>query len=951
VALGVGTVVILGNFYETARLGIEHEVTVQWLGAADVTVHPLGAHWGSLPETIVEPIAELDNTDLVAARLKRRVRCSSAVPGADTGSADDKSLRIDGIGIDPAVSHRLVSFPGLEGRKFEAGERGKAVIERQLGDDLSVGVGGTVFVTDPDSDRVQQLEVIGLFTSSRIGDMQSPYVYMHVRDLQEVVAEPGAASAIDVILKSSDKSALNEAKKRIESILEDKQLGPRTRVETAEFRQLLLDEARRLTKLSMTLGAFIAMMSAFFIILTTMSMSLFERTGSLGVMRCIGMTRGQLAGLMAVELIPLGVVGTLIGLGGGMLLSSALGMAFAHAGIQIQTNTWGLALASASGLFTTLVTVSFLLGHIMRISPLAALRPEADPPRTRYLVYSGVMGMLLIVAHEIIMSEPDQTRWLTESFATAGAASIYLGYILLTPLLVLLLAPMTARLVGPLLGLSGKLAEDQFGRVPWRSTGVCWMLVVGLSLIVYIAVSTESMINIWNFTGRLPSAFVWAQGYVPNEKVDRALTMDVVSDPTTLVDVDCKITPVSETRGRRSMKDALFGAFLDKLTRPVFVGSDPRRLLSMVNVTFDEGNYEDALAKLGEGGYVLVPAQTATNHGLRLGDRVNIGINDRTEVFEIAAIVQSPILDLTVSAFQASSYMQFAAANVVIGTNADLRSRFDLDVASMIIFDLNFRETDPPAYFSRLEASTNSVDWPLVLEAWLPLLPFDNDYLEVPAGDLAAWRASGCAMPPPESLAAFCERVRKAHRRAAWSWESTDAHERWSIFSERLLLQTLAANMGRADARTGSLRRLKATVDKGIREAASSATWMPTIVLVVAAIGIGNLMMVSVQIRARQIAVLRAVGAVKSQIIRLVLAEAISLGLVGSLCGIALGAHMAFTDNRVTGSLLGFDAPTTVPFEKLALGIGVTLLVCMGAGLIPARRAARNDVVSAMQAF
>ena len=54
-----------------------------------------------------------------------------------------------------------------------------------------------------------------------------------------------------------------------------------------------------------------------------------------------------------------------------------------------------------------------------------------------------------------------------------------------------------------------------------------------------------------------------------------------------------------------------------------------------------------------------------------------------------------------------------------------------------------------------------------------------------------------------------------------------------------------------------------------------------SIILVVAAIGIGNLMMVSVHMRTRQIAVLRAVGAVKSQIIRLILAEAATLGLLG----------------------------------------------------------------------
>jgi putative ABC transport system permease protein len=118
---------------------------------------------------------------------------------------------------------------------------------------------------------------------------------------------------------------------------------------------------------------------------------------------------------------------------------------------------------------------------------------------------------------------------------------------------------------------------------------------------------------------------------------------------------------------------------------------------------------------------------------------------------------------------------------------------------------------------------------------------------------------------------------------------------------------------------------------------------------VVAAIGVGNLMMVSVQIRSRQIAVLRSIGAVKSQIIRLVLAEAIALGLLGSVIGMALGAHLALSDNRITGALMGFQPEIVIPIGTVTLGIALTLMVCLGAGIIPARYAARNNIIAAMQ--
>lgn len=118
------------------------------------------------------------------------------------------------------------------------------------------------------------------------------------------------------------------------------------------------------------------------------------------------------------------------------------------------------------------------------------------------------------------------------------------------------------------------------------------------------------------------------------------------------------------------------------------------------------------------------------------------------------------------------------------------------------------------------------------------------------------------------------------------------------------------------------------------------------IALLVAASLIVNTFSVLVMQRARELALLRALGASPGQLRVMVLGEAAATGLVGSLAGTGLGWAAAVGIATVTAP----SAPTPGPsLTMFALVVAAGLLVAVVAALLPARRACRIAPVTAMR--
>jgi putative ABC transport system permease protein len=114
------------------------------------------------------------------------------------------------------------------------------------------------------------------------------------------------------------------------------------------------------------------------------------------------------------------------------------------------------------------------------------------------------------------------------------------------------------------------------------------------------------------------------------------------------------------------------------------------------------------------------------------------------------------------------------------------------------------------------------------------------------------------------------------------------------------------------------------------------------VALLVGAVGVANIMIISVLERRSEIGLRRALGATKGHIRTQFLSEAILLGLLGGTVGVALGA---------VATAIYADAKhwaTVIPTEAWAGGIVASVIIGAVAGIIPALRAARLSPTQAL---
>lgn len=161
--------------------------------------------------------------------------------------------------------------------------------------------------------------------------------------------------------------------------------------------------------------------------------------------------------------------------------------------------------------------------------------------------------------------------------------------------------------------------------------------------------------------------------------------------------------------------------------------------------------------------------------------------------------------------------------------------------------------------------------------------------------------------------------------------------------AKRLAIQSLAQNHSdSSDYTVDTGNNIASKLTELVNYLTIAACILVGVILLVSSISIANIMLVNVVERRREIGIRKAVGATTRNIMNQFLAEALIMSLRGGVVGLLLAYAVAAI------ALLFFNLSVTFSWLALGIGFGVPITIGIIAGVYPAYRAARQDIISAL---
>ncbi|HVP09839.1 MAG TPA: FtsX-like permease family protein [Phycisphaerae bacterium] len=897
VALGVGVIVWVTCCYESVRLKVT-DVVLEWIGRSHVIVEPDLGVWAFFDQDIEGLVAKVPGVSYTTVQTREYVEAAPPPKGAADQAAPQFS-RIEVTGVVPEKEQRFRTHKMAAGRFLLPDDKDAIVVEKLLADEFKLSVGDDILIRrHSESQPVRRFKIVGIADRRRASLNQAQMTWARLADVQSICGLPGKVKDVDIMVAEPTTKNIRDIAAAIRSAIDKRNeqreaagLEPeRIEVKTTETQHQKLDAAQGLLRFIMMLLSCAVLLTAFFIILATMSMGITEQITEIGLMRCVGVTRRQIAGLVLLQTAPLGIAGTLLGLPLGFALEGlTMKMAPDYVGAMAVSH-WGVILAIVGGIGTTLLGAAVPAMSSLTVSPVDAARAQVGGRLLRWLWLMAILGGVLIGGHEMVkrsMSSEDMATF--DARAIVSLILLYSGCAMIVPAVIMVFGRMAVHAAARLLALRPQLLGDEIAKAPYRSAAICCGLMVGLSLIVGLVVWGESVKAGWQFPKEFPDAMLYSYEPIPLEEFQAVRHTEGIAQFTVTDDFAFSLKKPPKSGILRSLSG------LDQFSR--FLAINPDEGFALVKLAYAEGNEQDAIAKLKQGGHILVTREFALANKKGLGDTVTIWVGSKKASFTIAGVVASPGLDIAISFFNATTYFQTYSVGAIIGTLADARRLFGRDYGKLMLFNFSFEQTDS----SRITSDSGQT-----IVGSTGVTPEGRPTFEMGAGPLPG---NG---------------------------------------PEEQVVNQILAKLDYPPKAFVTARELKHQIDRNINRVMLLLSAIPMVGLIVAALGLANLMAANVASRTRQIAVLRAIGTTRGQLARIVIGEALVLGLIGSVVGLALGIALGRTSNFMTMLLSGFQPEFAVPWHMVAAGAALATLLCLLAALIPARYAARSNIVSVL---
>jgi len=446
-----------------------------------------------------------------------------------------------------------VSWEGDDGLQGITIKEGRApdgpdelAIDKATADTENFSVGDTVsYLTDVGTFEGTITATVGLGSADSFGGAQ-----LVALDLETALVNFGADGKVDAIdLAIADGADVATVQQAIEEVL-----PPQTEVVTGEeVAQETADNVNQFVNVfgtGLLIFAFITAFVSAFIINNVFQITIGQRLRELALLRAVGASGRQVRWMITIEAFALGVLATVIGIFGGLLVARGL-------------------IAALVGIGITMASVIVPSRRAARIPPVAAMRPELGfaAMRSRRLVAGVIVTAIGVTMFLVgLFLRPGGTPGLI-GFAGIGALLLFLGVASLSSTVA---TPVT-RLIGwpieKLFKVPGALARQNVARAPRRTSSSASALTIGVALVSSTAVFASSLRA--SLVDTLESAI--SADYIVTDSGFQGLS-PVVSETLTDVPELEAVTPIRGISGQVDGGTKNFGAVdavaFEKLVNP-----------------------------------------------------------------------------------------------------------------------------------------------------------------------------------------------------------------------------------------------------------------------------------------------------------------------------------------------------------------------------------------------
>jgi len=164
------------------------------------------------------------------------------------------------------------------------------------------------------------------------------------------------------------------------------------------------------------------------------------------------------------------------------------------------------------------------------------------------------------------------------------------------------------------------------------------------------------------------------------------------------------------------------------------------------------------------------------------------------------------------------------------------------------------------------------------------------------------------------------------------------------IDDEQAVMEMRRALMGAGVLNVGSGRVIRQQIEAVFTSTLVVFSTVAIGAMLVACFGVANLIVAEVNARKYELGVLRAVGASRGQLVRLICGQAILIAVTACILGTGLGVQAAWGGQETNRQVIGIDLSMSLPLDAIAIAWSIAIVLSLAAAAPSAMKLNRSSI-------